>query len=85
MLVCFGLSWPISIMKTLRTREVAGKSPLFLWIVIAGYSSGIVHKVLYSRDWVIALYIVNLIMVGIDLALYMRFSRGGSGRRDAAS
>jgi hypothetical protein len=76
MLVCFGISWPISIAKALRTRTVAGKSPAFLIIVIAGYASGIVHKMLYSRDWVIILYTVNLIMVLIDLALYYRFSRG---------
>jgi hypothetical protein len=75
MLVCFGASWPISILKALRTRQVAGKSPLFLAIVIAGYASGIVHKVLYSRNWVVLLYIANLVMVAIDLALYVRFSK----------
>ena len=73
MLVCFGISWPISIAKTIRTCAVAGKSPLFLIIVIVGYASGIVHKLLYSRDWVIILYAVNLIMVVVDLALYYRF------------
>jgi hypothetical protein len=75
MLVCFGISWPISIAKTLRTRQVAGKSPAFMLIVILGYLSGVVHKLLYSRDWVIALYALNLVMVGIDMALYFRFSR----------
>jgi hypothetical protein len=73
MLVCFGISWPISIAEALRTRTVAGKSPAFLIIVIAGYASGIVHKLLYSRDWVIILYAVNLIMVVVDLALYYRY------------
>jgi len=77
MLVCFGLSWPISIAKSLRTRMVSGKSPLFMGIVIAGYTSGILHKVFFAPDWVIILYIVNLMMVAIDLALYLRFSRVG--------
>jgi hypothetical protein len=81
MLVCFGVSWPISIAKSLRTRQVAGKSPLFLLIVIAGYASGILHKVIYSPDWVIALYIVNLALVAVDLALYFRFSRPAAARR----
>jgi hypothetical protein len=75
MLVCFGVSWPISIAKALRTRTVAGKSPAFLMIVIAGYASGIVHKLLYSLDWVIFLYIANLILVAVDLALYYKFYR----------
>jgi hypothetical protein len=74
MLICFGISWPISIIKALRTKVVAGKSPLFMFIVILGYASGVVHKCLYSMDWVIALYAVNLILVGIDLLLYYRYS-----------
>jgi len=81
MLVCFGLSWPISIAKSLRTRVVTGKSPLFMGIVIAGYASGVLHKVFYSRDWVIILYAVNLVMVAIDLGLYLRFSRRGAAKQ----
>ena len=62
MLVCFGISWPISIIKALRTRQVAGKSPVFMIIVMTGYASGIVHKIRYSHDWVISLYVLNLLM-----------------------
>lgn len=75
MLLCFGLSWPLSIAKAVRTRTVAGKSPLFMGIVMLGYASGITHKILYNLDWVIALYALNLIMVAIDMGLYFRFSR----------
>jgi hypothetical protein len=49
MLFCFGVSWPISIAKALRTRVVAGKSPLFMAIVIAGYASGIIHQAFFPR------------------------------------
>jgi hypothetical protein len=73
MLLCFGLSWPISITKALRTKVVAGKSPFFLGIIIVGYGSGIIHKILFSRNWVIILYMINLIMVAIDLSLYFKF------------
>jgi len=41
MLVCFGLSWPISIAKALRTEKVAGKSPVFMGVICLGYLSGI--------------------------------------------
>ncbi|MBN1758104.1 MAG: hypothetical protein JW863_07300 [Chitinispirillaceae bacterium] len=81
MLVCFGISWPLSIAKALRTREVAGKSPLFMIIVMGGYASGIIHKLLYSHDWVISLYMVNLLMVSIDLYLYLHFSHKKSVSR----
>ena len=80
MLICFGISWPISIAKTVRTRQVAGKSPLFMAIVITGYASGIVHKLLYSHDWIISLYILNLLMVVVDLTLYLHFSKNVPAR-----
>jgi len=56
MLVCFGVSWPISIAKSLRTRKVEGKSPLFMAIVCFGYLNGVIYKVSQSFDWIIALY-----------------------------
>jgi len=77
MLACFGASWPISIYKSLKTRVVAGKSPLFMGIVMLGYAAGITHKILYARDWVIALYALNLLLVAVDLALYFRLSKSG--------
>jgi hypothetical protein len=75
MLICFGLSWPISIAKTLRARRVEGKTPLFMMAIIIGYASGIVHKVLHAFDWVTAIYALNLTMVAVDLALYYRYRR----------
>jgi hypothetical protein len=75
MLACFGVSWPCSIIKTLRTREVTGKSWLFMAIVALGYLSGIVHKLAYSLDWAILFYAANLALVLTDLALYFRYVR----------
>jgi hypothetical protein len=73
MLVCFGVSWPISISKSLRTHAVDGKSPLFMVIVMIGYLCGLFHKLFFSRDWVASLYILNFLMVGMDLILYYRY------------
>lgn len=73
MLICFGVSWPISIAKAVRTKRVEGKSPLFMAIVCLGYLSGILHKILRDLDWVVVLYSFNLIMVALDLALYFRY------------
>ena len=72
MLLCFGAAWPFSIIKSYKSKSVAGKSPYFLIVVIAGYISGIINKVLFSNDIVMYLYILNLLMVATDLALYYR-------------
>ena len=74
MLICFGLSWPVSIIKTLRTKAVTGKSPMFIAIIILGYIFGLTHKLLFSRDWVIYLYTYNLVVVSLDLILYYRYA-----------
>jgi hypothetical protein len=73
MLICFGVSWPVSIAKAVRTKEVVGKSPLFMAIIGLGYLSGIVHKVLHATDWVIFLYVLNFSLVMTDLFLYYRY------------
>lgn len=74
MMICFGVSWPISIYKSWRTKKVSGKSPVFMIVIIIGYASGVVHKILYSMDWVIYLYLLNMVMVSLDLLLYFRYS-----------
>lgn len=74
MLVCFGASWPMSIWKTVKVKNPAGKSVAFLWLVEIGYLSGIVYK-LSRPDWVIALYCLNAAMVGADLFLVGKYNR----------
>ena len=73
MLVLFGVSWPISIAKALRTKKVEGKSPLFMGLISLGYLCGILHKVTAAFDWVTGLYALNLAMILIDLSLYFRY------------
>ncbi len=72
MLICFGLSWPISIYKSWKTRRVGSKSVIFLFFVLLGYGAGVAHKFLYSRDIVIVFYVLNALMVLIDILLYYR-------------
>ena len=79
MLLCFACSWPFSIIKSLRTKIVAGKSPLFMSIIMFGYICGIIHKFVHNPDMVTFLYIFNLFIVWIDLFLY--FYYGGSKSR----
>ncbi len=72
MLLCFGFAWPTNIIKSLKSKSTGGKSPMFLVIILVGYIFGIIHKITYSRDIVLVLYILNLLMVSIDLSLYFR-------------
>lgn len=72
-LLCFAVSWPISIVRSLRTKVVIGKSPIFMSLIILGYIFGIIHKLLYYRDIVIWLYVFNATPVATDLILYFVF------------
>lgn len=73
MMFCFGISWPFQVAKTYKTKNVEGKSILFLWLVIIGYLSGIIYKISGNLDWVILLYFANLMLVGTDTFLYYRY------------
>jgi lipopolysaccharide export LptBFGC system permease protein LptF len=75
MLICFGAAWPLSIYKSYTSKSTAGKSVIFLIIIMIGYVAGILNKLLYNYDFVIYLYILNLIMVFIDTMLYFRNSK----------
>ena len=64
-------AWPVSMRRMLRNKSTKGKSPIFTGVIIAGYIFGIVHKLLYDLDIVIAAYILNLLLVTADTAIYM--------------
>lgn len=71
MLICFGVSWPISVYKSFTSKTTKGKSLLFTLAIILGYIAGIAGKIIGGNvNYVLALYIVNLVFVSIDLALY---------------
>lgn len=82
-LVCFAISWPVSIAKSVRTKVVIGKSPLFMSLIILGYIFGIIHKFLYSKDIVVFLYIFNALLVSTDLFLYYLYI--GKNRKEMES
>ena len=75
MLFCFGFAWPLSIYRSYKSKTNGGKSLPFLYVIFFGYLSGITHKVLYNLDPVIVLYILNGLMVFIDILLYYRNNR----------
>ncbi len=80
MMICFGISWPVAVIKTLRSRRVEGKSFHFLVLVFLGYLAGLMSKAILAdfSFWrlqpVTALYAFNAIMVATDGLLYVRYS-----------
>lgn len=82
MILCFGLSWPISIRKSWISRTAKGKSLFFEFFIWIGYIFGIVRKFmllhaatgplgwLFYLGW--AFYFLNLIEITIDMLLYFR-------------
>jgi hypothetical protein len=73
MLVCFGSSWPFAVYKTYTTKNVKGKSILFLGLIFLGYVFGMIHKFFYSYDFVIFLYLLNGLLVLSDIILYFQY------------
>ncbi len=82
MLICFGIAWPFSIWKSYTSNHNEGKSLIFLFIVFIGYLAGIAHKVLFNPDIVTFLYILNTMMVAIDIALFFRNNLINKGHSD---
>ncbi len=74
MIVSFGFSWPMNVIKSWKTRTTKGKSLAFLLLIFFGYICGIASKLLAeSCKWyVLFFYILNFVMVGADLVLYYR-------------
>ena len=80
MIVSFGASWPMNVMKSYKARTTKGKSLAFLCLIIFGYIAGITSKFAnpvymaeFAQKWyVLFFYVLNLIMVSIDLGLYIR-------------
>lgn len=80
MIVCFGISWPINVMKSYKTRTAKGKSIVFMCLIVLGYIAGIASKFMneaymaqFADKWyVLFFYFLNMIMVMADIVLYFR-------------
>ncbi len=83
MIVSFGASWPLNVMKSWRARTAKGKSLPFLLLILFGYIAGIISKFTnaaymaqFSQKWyVLFFYFLNFIVVAVDLCLYFRNRR----------
>ncbi len=71
MLVCFGISWPISVYKSITSKSTKGKSVVFLFAILVGYISGIIGKFVSNNiSYVLVFYFINFAVVSLDTVLY---------------
>lgn len=83
MIVSFGASWPLNVIKSYKARTTKGKSLAFLLLIFFGYIAGIASKLVnetymasFAQKWyVLFFYCLNFVMVGADLLMYVRNKR----------
>ena len=73
MLVCFGLSWPLNVIKAYKAKTAKGTSLLFILLIITGYIAGISAKLISGQiNYVLIAYILNLAIVSLNVIVYFR-------------
>ena len=73
MLICFGFSWPLNVVKAYKARTAKGTSLPFILLIITGYIAGISAKLLTNQiSYVLVAYLLNLAIVSLNLVVYFR-------------
>ena len=73
MLVCFGFSWPINLIKAYKARTAKSTSLPFILLIITGYIAGICAKLASGNlNYVLIAYLLNLAIVSLNLVVYFR-------------
>ena len=98
MILCFGLSWPISIRKSWTSRTAKGKSLFFEIFLLIGYIFGIARKAILFYEAISAgqtesflfylgwfFYVLNFCEISIDIGLYFRNVKLDREREKAAA
>lgn len=84
MVICFGISWPLNIIKAWKSRTAQGTSILFYSFIFIGYIFALVGKFVLihlnaPNPWyetvhwyVMFFYILNILMVSTGIFIYIR-------------
>ena len=73
MLVCFGFSWPLNVLKAYKAKTAKGTSLPFVLLIITGYIAGISAKLISGQiNYVLIAYILNLAIVSLNVIVYFR-------------
>ena len=84
MIVSFGISWPMNVIKSYKARTTKGKSLWFILLILFGYIAGISSKLVsaeymanFEDKWyVLIFYIINFITLRTvaRTALYISYT-----------
>jgi len=72
MLICFSVGWPFSIYKSYTSKSNKEKSLLYMIIILLGYLCGVGYKLTGPLDNLIWLYLMNALLVLIDINIYTK-------------
>lgn len=84
MVMCFGISWPLNIVKAWKARTTKGTSVLFYLFVWSGYIFALIGKIvmiIYKQPqpwyvtvpwYVLFFYVLNALMVSGGILIYFR-------------
>ncbi len=78
MIVCFGFSWPLNVIKAYKAKTTKGTSLWFILLIITGYVAGIVGKFIagdyhgFMKIFKLCAYFLNLIIVSLNVVVYVR-------------
>ena len=71
MLICFGISWPLNVIKNIKARSAKGMSLPFILMITCGYIAGIAAKIINENySYVLVIYIINLLFVSMNIVVY---------------
>ena len=71
MLLCFGISWPVSVYKSYTSHSTQGKSLVFMTAILIGYIAGITGKIISGNiNYVLVVYVFNFVIVSVDVILF---------------
>lgn len=73
MLICFGFSWPLNVIKAYKAGTAKGMSLPFILLIIVGYIAGISAKfIAHQINYVLIVYLLNFAIVSLNLIVYFR-------------
>lgn len=71
MLICFGCSWPMNLIKNIKCKTAKSMSLPFILLITSGYIAGITAKLVsHQINYVLIVYILNIIIVTMNIAVY---------------
>jgi len=71
MLICFGCSWPLSVIKNFKSGTAKSMSLPFILLILLGYVAGISAKFISGqKNFVLVVYFMNLLFVLMNLFIF---------------